>query len=155
MLENHRIIPETLNIPGTSVPSPEGVFTLALYTLIATVIIGVLLFLAWFLGQKTRSPLKNSSYESGVIPTGSSRLVDPVPFYLVAIFFIVFDLEIVFVLAWAVAYDLLGWAGFAQIGCFVAILFLGLVYLWRVGALDWSPPAARARRFSVTGGKDR
>ena len=144
-----------LQLLGETAPSVEGILTLAVYVLIATVIIGVLLFLAWFLGQKTRNPLKNSAYESGVIPTGGSRLVDPVPFYLVAIFFIVFDLEVVFVLAWAVAYDLLGWAGFAQMTFFIGILFLGLVYLWRVGALDWGPPAAaRSRRFSVTGGRE-
>ena len=153
MTESSPIAAVAVDLLGESMPSPEGVFTLALYAMIATVVICVLLFLAWFLGQKTRNPLKNSAYESGVIPTGGARLVDPVPFYLVAIFFIVFDLEIVFVLAWAVAYDLLGWAGFAQISCFAIILFLGLVYLWRVGALDWAPPASRKRRFSVTGGE--
>jgi NADH-quinone oxidoreductase subunit A len=66
-------------------------------------------------------------------------LAEPVPFYLVAIFFIVFDVEMVFVVSWAVAYDLLGWAGYLQITFFIFILFLGLVWLWKMGGLDWGP----------------
>ncbi len=78
-------------------------------------LIALLLFLSWFLGQKTSGDVKEQPYESGVLPTGSARLREPVPFYLVAIFFIVFDVEAIFIVSWAVAYDLLGWAGFLQI----------------------------------------
>ena len=76
----------------------------------------------------------------------SARLRDPVPFYLVAIFFIVFDVEAIFILSWAVAWDLLGWAGFLQITFFIFVLFLGLVYLWKMGGLDWGPRAGRTAR---------
>lgn len=130
---------------GDRPPSFEALLALALYAGIALALIGTLLFLAWYLGHKTRSPVKNEPYESGVAPTGTARLVEPVPFYLVAIFFIVFDVEAIFIVSWAVAWDLLGWTGFAQICFFIGILFLGLVYLWKMGGLDWGPSARRRR----------
>lgn len=128
---------------GEAQPSFESLISLGLYVGIAAVLVGVLLLLAWFLGHKSRTPAKEQSYESGIIPTGLARLHEPVPFYLVAIFFIVFDVEAVFIVSWAVAYDRLGWAGLAQITFFIVILFFGLLYLWGMGGLDWGPSAAR------------
>ena len=130
-------VESTSTVPAINGPVPEDVFTLALYVLIATGLISLLMILARYLGQRTSSEVKGQPYESAILPTGDSRLREPVPFYLVAIFFIVFDLEAVFVVSWAVAYDLLGWAGFWQICFFIVILFLGLVYLWKMGGLDW------------------
>lgn len=121
----------------------EGLISLGLYALIATGLILILLILARFLGQRTHSKEKDAPYESAVEPTGDARLREPVPFYMVAIFFIVFDLEAVFVVSWAVAYDLLGWAGFWQISFFIVVLFLGLVYLWKMGGLEWGTQGAR------------
>jgi len=138
----------SLPIPagGESAPSPEGLLTLALYAGIALFLIGTLMVLSWVLGRKTRTSLKDEPYESGVAPTGDAKLREPVPFYLVAIFFIVFDVEAIFIVSWAVAWDLLGWAGFWQITFFIVILFLGLVYLWKMGGLDWGPrPRTRQR----------
>lgn len=126
-------------LAGEAAPAPEALLALALYAIIATLLIALLLLLARFLGRQTRSPLKGEAYESGVTPSGAARLVEPVPFYLVAMFFIVFDVEVIFVVSWAVAWDLLGWAGFCQIGFFILILLAGLVYLWRTGGLDWGP----------------
>lgn len=144
------VLTSPVNLPsaptmGDSPPSFEALLSLALYSGIALTLIAVLLFLAWFLGHKTRSPLKSEPYESGIAPTGTARLVEPVPFYLVAIFFIVFDIEAIFIVSWAVAWDLLGWAGFTQICFFIVILFFGLVYLWKMGGLDWGPSARRRR----------
>jgi len=144
------VLTTPVNLPsaptmGDSPPSFEALLSLALYSGIALTLIAVLLFLAWFLGHKTRSPLKSEPYESGIAPTGTARLVEPVPFYLVAIFFIVFDIEAIFIVSWAVAWDLLGWAGFTQICFFIVILFFGLVYLWKMGGLDWGPSARRRR----------
>jgi NADH-quinone oxidoreductase subunit A len=139
------ISPVTQSINAAS-PGFEGYLTLGLYVAIATFLIGLLLFISWAIGQRTRSPVKQEPYESGIYPTGQARLKAPAPFYLVAIFFIIFDIEVVFIASWAVAYDLLGWAGFAQITFFILILFLGLVYLWKVGGLDWSPSAQKAAR---------
>jgi NADH-quinone oxidoreductase subunit A len=125
------------SLPPATPPSFESLLTLGLYATMAVLLVGLLLLLARFLGQRTRSDIKGQPYESAVIPTGEARLREPVPFYLVAIFFIVFDVEAIFIVSWAVAYDLLGWAGFLQISFFIIILFLGLVYLWKMGGLEW------------------
>jgi NADH-quinone oxidoreductase subunit A len=142
-----------MSLPDAGTVSPpvtpagvEGFISFALYSVIAVSLILLLMFLAWFLGQRTTSAEKNAPYESAVDPIGDARLSGPVPFYLVAIFFIVFDLEAVFIVSWAVAYDLLGWSGFWQISFFIVNLFLGLVYLWKMGALDWGVQPARNRR---------
>lgn len=126
----------------------EQLISFGLYCAIAIGLIGFLMLLARFLGQRTFSKEKNAPYESAVDPTGDARLSGPVPFYLVAIFFIIFDLEAIFIVSWAVAYDLLGWSGFWQISFFIVNLFLGLVYLWKMGALDWGVPPSRRRRSS-------
>ncbi|BCR03388.1 NADH-quinone oxidoreductase subunit A 2 [Desulfuromonas versatilis] len=135
---------------GESQAPFEALLALGLYVAIAVFLIGTLMGLCWWLGHKTRSPAKGEPYESGVLPTGAARLREPVPFYLVAIFFIVFDVEAIFIVSWAVAWDLLSWAGFAQISFFIVILFLGLVYLWKMGGLEWGPRAHYQRR-----GKER
>ncbi len=118
-------------------PSTEELVSLGLYVLIAVLLIGILLLITRFLGQRTGGEVKGSPYESAVKPSGDARLRQPVPFYLVAIFFIVFDVEAIFVVSWAVTWDRLGWAGFWQITFFITILFLGLLYLWKKGGLDW------------------
>jgi|AMWB02.1.fsa_nt_gi NADH-quinone oxidoreductase subunit A len=114
-------------------------FPLAVYTAMALLLIGFLLLAAWWLGERRRNPVKDSAYESGVFPTGSARLAFPVPFYLVAIFFIVFDVEAVFIFIWAVAWDLLGLQGLTHMTVFIVVLLLGLVWLWKKGGLDWAP----------------
>lgn len=114
-------------------------YHLAIYTLVSVLLIGVLLLAAWWLGAKRTSVAKEMAYESGVAPCGSARLAWPVPFYLVAIFFIVFDVEAAFIFAWAVVWDELGMAGLIQITVFIVILFAGLVWLWLKGGLDWGP----------------
>jgi NADH-quinone oxidoreductase subunit A len=126
-------------------PVPGDFLALVIYTAVAVVLVGVLLLAAWWLGAKTRSENKGMPYESGVIPTGSARLAYPVPFYLVAIFFIVFDVEAVFIFTWAAAWDLLGLAGMIQITFFISVLLLGLVWLWIKGGLEWGPSAAGKR----------
>lgn len=131
---------------GEAPPDFAALVSLGLYAGIAVALIGVLLLCARFLGHRTWTPVKGEPYESGVAPTGQAKLGEPVPFYLVAIFFIVFDVEMIFIVSWAVAYDLLGWAGFCQIAFFIIILFAGLAYLWRMGGLDWGPRTHLHRR---------
>ena len=126
---------------------PDDFLALVLYTAVAVLLIGILLLAAWWLGAKTRSPSKGMAYESGVIPTGSARLAYPVPFYLVAIFFIVFDVEAVFIFTWAAAWDLLGLAGMIHITFFIVVLLLGLVWLWLKGGLEWGP--SKSSKFQV------
>ena len=118
---------------------------LALYTLIAVGLIGVLLLAAYYLGSGKDAGDKHIPFESGMTPTGSARHASQVPFYLIAIFFIVFDVEGVFILTWATAWDLLGTPGMVHITVFITVLLLGLVWLWMKGGLDWGPSAARVR----------
>lgn len=112
--------------------------SLATYWLLVLGLTGVLLLLSSRLGGRRPDPEKARAYESGVIPTGPARLHRPVPFFLVAMFFLVFDVETAFLVLWAVAYDRLGWAGLAHITVFVGVLLVGLGYLWRKGGLDWA-----------------
>lgn len=86
-------------------------------------------------GRATK--VKAAPYESGMIPLGSTRERFSVKFYVVAILFIVFDVETVFLLPWAVHLRDLGWAGFASAGIFIFILTVGLIYEWKKGALEW------------------
>lgn len=111
-------------------------YPLAAYTAMALLLIGGLLFAAWWLGEKRWTVEKGTPYESGVAPTGTARPAYPVPFYLVAIFFIVFDVESVFIFIWAVAWDLLGIPGLIHMTLFILVLLLGLVWLWKKGGLD-------------------
>ena len=79
-------------------------------------------------------------------PVGSARLRLSAQFYLVAMFFVVFDLESVFLFAWAVSFRQAGWAGYVEMAIFVAVLAVALVYLWRMGALDWGDKTSRELR---------
>jgi NADH-quinone oxidoreductase subunit A len=126
----------------------DSFYHLLFYTIIAVTLIGVLLLAAWWLGAKHRYPCKGIAYECGVEPTGSARLAWPVPFYLVAIFFIVFDVESAFIFTWAVAWEPLGVTGLAQITVFIVILAAGLVWLWLKGGLDWGPSREKNADFS-------
>jgi len=104
---------------------------------------GALLFLCGWLGEKRGTPEKRRAYECGMIPEGSARFRYPVPFYLVAIFFLIFDVEAAFIFAWAVAFEELGWTGWLQIVFFITILLFGLFYIWGKGGLDWRTKVSR------------
>ena len=101
------------------------------------------------LGSKAVGRSKNDPFESGMLPTGSSRLRFSAKFYLVAMLFVIFDVEALFLFAWAVSIRESGWAGFIEATVFIAILLAGLVYLWRIGALDWAPEARRKRQAKL------
>lgn len=120
-------------------PWEPNIFSMTIFGLMVTVLIAVLLFISSWLGQKKPSPEKLRAYESGIIPTGTARLRYPVPFYLVAIFFLIFDVEGAFIFSWAVACENLGWSGWFQITFFIFVLMLGLVYIWVKGGLEWGP----------------
>jgi NADH-quinone oxidoreductase subunit A len=92
---------------------------------------------AYFLGQRHRAPHADEPFESGIVPTGDVHIRFSVQFYLIAIFFVIFDMETVFLFAWAVAVKQAGWAGFFEALFFIGILIATLVYLDAIGALDW------------------
>jgi NADH-quinone oxidoreductase subunit A len=128
---------------GILSPWEPGIFSLAIYVFLILIFIASQLFIAVWLGEKKKTVEKLRPYESGIIPTGTARLRYPVPFYLVAIFFLIFDVEGAFIFTWAIAYGALGWAGWLQISFFIVLLFLGLIYIWRKGGLDWGPITQR------------
>ena len=111
---------------------------LALYATLVVVVVSAMLGLSYVLGERHKDRATDDPYESGVVSTGSARVKLSVKYYLVAVFFVIFDLEAAFIFAWAVAFRTLGWAGYAEIIVFIIVLLVGLIYIWRNGALDWS-----------------
>jgi NADH-quinone oxidoreductase subunit A len=112
-------------------------FPILLFILIG-VISGVLpLLLGRFLAPHRPNPQKNSPYECGFEAFENTRMKFDVRFYLVAILFIIFDLEMVFLFPWAVAMGKIGWGGFFAMGLFLFILTIGFIYEWKKGALEW------------------
>jgi len=106
----------------------------------------VSVLLSSVLGPKKPTPEKLAPYECGMPAVGDARERHSVKFYLVAMIFLLFDIEIAFLYPWALALRDLGWFGFAQILTFFLILAVGYVYVWRKGLLDWGPSAVRRIR---------
>lgn len=120
-------------------PWDAGLFSLAVFAVMVAGFVTAMLLVSSWIGERRPSTEKLRPYECGVIPTGTARLRYPVPFYLVAIFFLLLDVEGAFIFAWAVSFRELGWQGWLEIVFFIAMLMLGLVYVWRKGGLDWGP----------------
>jgi NADH-quinone oxidoreductase subunit A len=115
-----------------------SLWPLGIYFLIVLLVVAGMLGVSYLLGQRHREHDTDFPYESGIVSVGSAHVRLSVKFYLVAMFFVIFDLEAVFIFAWAVAGRELGWAGYWELLVFVGILFAALIYLWRLGALDWA-----------------
>ena len=109
------------------------------------VVVGATLVLSYLLGERHQSPAKSDPYESGIVPTGSGRFRVPIQFYLVAMLFVIFDLEAVYVFAWALVVREAGWPAFWEMTIFIGVLLIALIYVWRVGALDWRNDAPSSR----------
>jgi NADH-quinone oxidoreductase subunit A len=120
-----------------------NLWPLAVYLVIVFVLVVAMLGLSFVLGQRHNNRATGSPYESGILSQGSARVRLSAKFYLVAMFFVIFDLEAVFIFAWAVAVRELGWTGYLEAALFIAVLLATLVYLGRVGALDWGPGSRR------------
>jgi NADH-quinone oxidoreductase subunit A len=110
---------------------------LVVYAAIVAVLVAAMLGLSYVLGQRHHDRSTDFPYESGILSEGSARVCLSFKFYLVAMFFVIFDLEAVFIFAWAVAVRETGWTGYIEVSIFIAVLLAALAYLWRVGALDW------------------
>lgn len=129
-------------MPAAQLAGP--MWPLLLYFVIVVGLIGLMLGGAWLLGEHGDHRDVEYPFESGILPVGYARFRLSVQFYMVAMFFVLFDLETVFLLAWAVAFWKVGWAGYAVAVIFIVELLAGLAYVWRVGALDWAPNEGRA-----------
>ena len=97
----------------------------------------VVIVLSTLLGKPRHSPHKDVPYESGIAPVGEAHIRQSVPYYLVAVFFILFDVDIIFLYPWAVRAYELSWGGFIKALVFILFLFAGLVYIWLRGGLIW------------------
>ncbi len=111
---------------------------LLIHVLLAMVVAGALVFLSWAVGHRKPSRAKQQAYECGVLPTGDAREPFSVKFYLVAMLFILFDVEAIFLYPWAVVYRELRLFGFVEMMLYIGILLTGYIYLWKKGALDWT-----------------
>jgi len=123
-----------LNIPASDA---QPLWPLAVFFLAAVLIVVAILGLSFVLGQRHRERATGEPYESGIASTGTARIRFDIKFYLVGMLFLLFDLEAVFLYAWAVSVREAGWAGYAEALVFIGVLAAALAYLWRLGALDW------------------
>ena len=111
--------------------------SLAVYFGLVLVLVGGMLLVSYLLGERHSEPATGEPYESGIVSEGSAQVRLAAKFYLIAVFFVIFDLEAAFLFAWAVSAVALGWPAFWEAAIFVTILVAALIYLWRIGALDW------------------
>ena len=129
----------------------QCLWPLGLYFLAVLVIVAGMVGISALLGERHREQTTDEPYESGIAVTGSAQLRVPVQFYLMAMLFVIFDMEAAFIFAWAVAVPEVGWLGFGEMLVFIGILLVALIYLWRVCALEWGTPS----RFVLGTRKER
>ena len=129
----------------------DGLRPFLFYTAAVLAVVVTMLGLSYFLGQRINRKYKETPFESGIISVGSAQFRISVHFYLTAILFIIFDLEVVFLFAWAVAVREAGWPGFIEISIFIFILVAALFYLWRIGALDWRTQTQKRELKTLAG----
>jgi NADH-quinone oxidoreductase subunit A len=110
---------------------------IALMVALATIIALIAIGLGTLFGPRKPSEAKSMPYESGMNPYGEGTRRMPVRFYLVAVLFILFDIEVVFLLPWAIVFRQLGVFGLIEMIIFIVILFVGYIYAWKKGALEW------------------
>jgi NADH-quinone oxidoreductase subunit A len=124
----------------------EQYFPVLVQALLAMALAAGLLTVSYLLGKRVRNIVKDMPYESGIVPTGDARHRFSVKFYLVAMLFILFDIEAIFLYPWAVVYRELKMFGFIEMLVFVVPILAGFFYIWKKGALDWSPDSTLNRK---------
>lgn len=129
----------------------NAVWPIGLYFILVVILIAAMLGLSSLLGEHHSEKATDAPYESGIVSEGSARVRFPARFYLIAMFFVVFDLEAVFIFAWAVSAKETGWAGYWEILVFVGILVATLIYLWRLGALDFATTPREKKDLALHG----
>jgi len=117
----------------------------AYFFLVIALMAGVLA-LSHVIGERHTARAADEPFEGGIVTVGLARFRLSAKFYLIAMFFVIFDVEAVFLFAWAVAFRELGWAGYIEVVIFIGVLSAALAYLWRLGALDWGPSGHRSPR---------
>jgi NADH-quinone oxidoreductase subunit A len=128
---------------ASAVITQGSLWPLLAYVVLVVGVVTLLVALSWFLGERHREEMTGEPFESGIAPSEFPSGGLSIEFYRVAVFFVVFDVETVFVFAWAVALKDAGWAGYFEMLIFVGVLVAALVYLWRAHALDWGTSRRR------------
>ena len=113
----------------------------------AFAIVGIMIGLSYFLGESHRERDTDTPYESGMPPTGNARLRFTSHFYIIAMFFVIFDLDAAFIMAWAVSFRELGLAGYIGVAIFILILMVVLIYELSIGALDFGPNGRKILKY--------
>lgn len=144
---------DPISHPYTQTHTIEALWPLGIFFAAVVIIVAIMLVLSYVLGQRHHEQATDQPYESGIAATGTARMRFDVKFYLVAMFFVIFDLEAAFIFAWAVSVRETGWAGYAEILVFICVLGAGLAYLWRIGALEWGRAVRSSSRFNVQSSK--
>ncbi len=129
---------------------PDLYFPVLLQVVIAFAVATGLVAMAFLVGKRVRSKVKGAPYECGIPPAGSARERFSVKFYLVAMVFILFDIEAIFLYPWAVVYRELKLFAFVEMFVFIALILAGFFYIWKKGVLNWSreePEVVTERRY--------
>ena len=113
------------------------------YAIAVVLLVSGMLLLSHFLGQRHSEHATDEPYESGILETGSARVRFSLNFYIVALLFVIFDIEAIFIIAWGIAVKELGWPGYIAILIFIGVLVSLLIYESRIGALDFGPDTKR------------
>jgi NADH-quinone oxidoreductase subunit A len=121
---------------------PIIVFAIAVISLI-----GIMIGLSYFLGERHKEKRTDDPYESGIPPTGDARLRFSSGFYIIAMFFVIFDLDAAFIMLWAISFRELGIAGYIGILIFIGLLIVLLIYELSIGALDFGPSGKKILKF--------
>jgi NADH-quinone oxidoreductase subunit A len=120
------------------VQSPSNaLWPMVVYFAAVVVLVTAMIALSFILGERHREKQTAEPYESGIVSTGTARVRFDIKFYLIAMFFVIFDLEAAFIYAWAVSVRETGWAGYLEMLLFIGVLAAALAYLWKLGALEW------------------
>ena len=143
-------------MPGNEVHH-NNLWPLLLYAGIAVFLLTAIVTLSYLLGQRHRERATNLPYEGGIQQSGSARLRFSAQFYLVAMLFVIFDVEAMFIMLWALGFYDLGWPGYIGVSIFIGQLVVVLIYEWGIGALDIGPNVKRIIKTykSITKGKDK
>lgn len=126
----------------------EVYFPVLLQVVIAMAVAAGMLGVSYLLGKRVRNSVKDLPYECGITPVGNARERFSVKFYLVAMLFILFDIEAIFLYPWAVVYRELKMFAFVEMLVFIVLILAGFFYIWKKGALDWSGADRTGRRSS-------
>lgn len=126
-----------------SVESSDLLWPVLIYGLIVFTLVGAILVLSYPLGGRHKERATGDPYEGGILSTGSANVRFSSQFYLIAMLFVIFDVETIFIVSWAIAFDELGWYGFVGVVVFIILLVVVLLYEWRNGALDFGPDGSK------------